>query len=111
MAINYPYIGQLDRKIKVYSFEKLQNDIGEEKETKELISSPFSYVEDTGGAEMVEGKVMHSVGRSYTIRWNSNIAKKGVHYIVEDDGVDYRVEAVLMIGRKKFLKLVVQNYE
>lgn len=111
MAVNQPYIGQLDRKIKVYEFTKIQNSVGEEKETKELLASPFAYVEDIGGAESVDGKVMHLVTRSYTIRWNQQISRQGVHYVVEDEGVDFLIQSVMQIGRRKYLKLIAQNFE
>jgi len=111
MALERVYIGQMDSKIKIYEFTKEQNEIGEEKETKELVASPFAFVEDAGGAESVDGKVMHTTNRSYTIRWNSKVKCQGVHYIVEDEGTEFLIQSVQRIGRKKFLKLTVSNYE
>lgn len=109
MAVG-PYIGQMDRKIKIYEFSKVQNEVGEEKETKVLVASPYSFVEDTGGSESVDGKVRHAVSRSYVIRWNKQVSKQGVHFVVEDEGIEFHVESVMNVGRRKYLKLVVQNY-
>lgn len=112
MAVNsFPFIGQMDQKIKVFEFTRTQNAVGEDKEVKVLLASPFAYVEDVGGGESIDGKILHSINRSYTIRYNKEIARSGVHYIVEDSGVEFHITHVIPIGRKRFLKLITENVE
>jgi len=111
MAINTPYIGQMDRKIKVYEFTKTQNDLGEEKETEVLVASPFAFVEEMGGGESIDGKILHATNRSYIIRYNANISRMGSNYIVEDSGVRFNITHVMQLGRRSHLKLVTENVE
>lgn len=111
MALRKPYIGQMDRKIKIYSFSKVQNSIGEEKIEKILLISPFASLNEGGGNENVSGKVMHLTNRNYIIRYNKNVIQSGVNYLINDNGIDYEITHIIEIGRKAYLQLNVFNYE
>lgn len=110
MALKKPYIGQMDRKIKVFSMAKAQNEVGEEKEQRVLIASPWAMLDSDTGSENVEGNVRHESNKKFTIRYNSKIAKQGSEFVVEYNGMDYNITHVIEIGRKSHLQLICFSY-
>lgn len=111
MALNLPFIGQLDRKIKIYKLKKTQNAVGEERVVRELLVSPFAFLAENSGSEVLDGKEVHLISSSYVIRYNSTVLKFGKDYQLEDAGLYYNIEHVSMLGRRKFLSLKVSASE
>lgn len=110
MAVRKPYIGQLDRKIKIYKQLVVKDAVGQEKMTKELFASAYSKLENDYGNAEIDMAVMHEVTRMYIIRWRSEIEKEGVKMLIEDNGNYYNVISVSPIGRKSHL-LIKCSYE
>lgn len=110
MEIKKPYIGQMDRKIKVYSIDKVQNEVGEEKEERVLIASPWAMLSSDSGSERVDGNVRHESNKKFTIRYNSKIAKQGNEFVIEYNGLDYGITHVVEIGRRSHLQLICFSY-
>lgn len=106
MAKN-PFIGQLDRKISIIKLVKSQSDSGAATSTDEIVATPWSFMEEKGGDEDLDGKEMHRLERTYTIRYRSEIKNSGKDYQLDDDGTRYQINHIEEIGRKRFLKLKV----
>lgn len=101
----------MDKPIQVVKLVKAADLAGGIKTTEELVSEVFAAMDDLSGNETVEGKVMHIVKRSYTIRHDDDIAVNGKNYIVKDGAVKFKILNVAELGRECFLVLTVENYE
>lgn len=107
-----PFIGQLNRKITVKSEVFARDaDTGEDKPTLQTIAELWSFMQEKGGDEDVEGKVRHLINRSYIIRWHNVIAETANKLKVVDGNVTYNIYHVKEIGRKRHLELLVANYD
>lgn len=106
-----PYIGQMDRLIGIQAEVTTRTTTGEEQASFEVVAAPYAYMEEANGSEEVDGKVRHLITRTYTIRYNANVLQNGTKYKVLDEGIQFDVYHVKQIGRKRFLKLMVTNYE
>lgn len=111
MALRKPFIGQLDRRISVFEMTKTQNEIGEEKETKSFIAKRWAKIESETGSEKVEGNVRNLSNVKFTIRYHSEIARRGNEMHVEFEGAMYNITHVAQIGRRDFLQLICFNYD
>ncbi|MFM9400787.1 head-tail adaptor protein [Myroides odoratimimus] len=108
--VRKPYIGQMDSRISVYEVSKKQNNIGEEKESKELVTKCWAKIDQDIGSEDVKGNVRHLMNKKFTIRWNRKILEKSNQLIVEYSGIEYSVTHVSEIGRKSHLQLICFSY-
>jgi len=106
-----PYIGQLDRKIAVYQEIYQQNTVGERKPELQLITGAWACMEEVSGDEDVEGKVRHLIKRRYTIRYNASVFNLTNKIRIIDGSVNFNVFHLKEIGRKKYLQLLVNDYE
>lgn len=106
-----PYIGQMDRKIEVYSIEKTKDSLGSVQQTQTLLSSPYAAMDDVSGDEEPEGKIRHLVNRIYTIRYNKEIVEKSYELILKDGDKFYNVTHVKELGRKSHLKMYAKLNE
>lgn len=106
-----PFIGQMDRKIIVVSKTITRDSTGGETFTEETICEPYACLNEQNGNEDVEGKVIHLINRSYTIRYRSDVKDVAVKLIVIDGGQRYEIYHVREIGRKSHLALLVKGYE
>jgi head-tail adaptor len=106
-----PYIGKLDRKIKLYKEVFTKSSTGEDKPTLELVTGAWALMEEVSGDEDVEGKVRHLIKRKYTIRYNVNILALKNQLKLLDGVVYYNVFHLKEIGRKRYLELLVNEYE
>lgn len=109
--INKPFAGQLDRRITVIYEELLKNSIGEEKPERRVLCRPWAKLDEVGGGEEVEGKVLHRTGRSFIVRFRQEIKQKNNQLFVDYEGVIYNVTHIKEIGRKEFLELQCVVYE
>jgi head-tail adaptor len=111
MAQQRPYIGQMDRKVKVYKKSHANDEMGVPVETLDLVCEPWAQMRDTSGHQVVEGAPMSVVDRSYVIRRYPEIAKNGRLMVVRDADVDYEVHSLKEIGRShiELLVQVIQN--
>ncbi|OXB01745.1 hypothetical protein B0A75_04705 [Flavobacterium oncorhynchi] len=105
-----PYIGQMNRKIKIVEFEKTQNSTGEEEIAENVISEPFAFMNEVSGSEDADGKIRHIVNRTYTIRYNTSVLRKATELVVYDNEQKFSVYHVKEIGNTH-LVLLVTNYE
>jgi hypothetical protein len=106
-----PFIGQLNRKIKIVELISTPNSTGEMEPVKNEIAAPFSYMEDSSGNEDVEGKIRHVMNRFYVIRFSDVIKNKGTELMVIDGTKEFDIYHIQEIGRRKHLKLLVRDYE
>lgn len=111
MALKKPYIGQMDKKIKIYRPVLKQNEVGEEVSEEELFSSPWAQLIDDYGEEKIDMAVMHSSTRSYVVRYRSELFKSGEEMIIEDRGKRFQIVHVSEVGTRSHLRLRCVNYE
>lgn len=107
----FPFIGQMDRKIKIVEPVTSQNATGEETVNYITLFEPWASMTDTSGGEDVEGKIRHITNRFYVIRYNALFMAKKTALMLEDDGVQYSIFHFLEMGRKRFIKILVKEYE
>lgn len=110
-GVKTPYVGQLNRKIKIIDTISTQNSIGEEELIKCVICQPWAYMGEVSGGEDVEGKILHRTTRKFVVRYRKEIKQLSNKLILEYDGVEYNVTHVKELGRKSFLELQVVDYE
>lgn len=110
-GVKMPYVGQLDRKIKLIKTNLTQNSIGEEVPEKCVICEPWAYMNEVSGGEDVEGKILHRTTRKFVVRFRKEIKQLSNKLILEYDGVEYNVTHVKELGRRNFLELQVVDYE
>lgn len=107
-----PFIGQLDRVIEI--IEKtmiLDSQTNAETSTENVIASPWAFMDDVSGGEVVDGKVKHLVSRTYTVRYNPLILAGGNKLVVKDGEIRFEVLHVIELGRKRHLEIRVKSYE
>lgn len=108
--MNKPFIGQMNRKIELVEKVISQTTTGSEITTENTICEPFAAMKDLSGNEDIEGKVIHLVNRSYTIRVNAEVKSKGSELIVVVDGKRFEIIHIKEIG-KTHLEIMCKNYE
>lgn len=106
-----PFVGQMDRKITIVEFTKSKTSTGEETETQVTVCCPFAAMEEKGGGEVEEGRVLHLVNRIYTIYYRSAVKQKANNLMVIDGDLRFQVNHVMEIGRKSHLALICKLYE
>lgn len=106
-----PYIGQMDTKIEVFAKQESQNEIGEGSIVEVLLCSPFAKVEEQGGDELLDGKVLHKTMRQYTFRYIPSVNQQRNKLIVKDGGQKFEVMHQQVIGRKAYITLKCITYE
>ena len=106
-----PFIGQMDRKVVILKMVKTQSATGSTKPVEQTVVCVFAKMDENSGNEELDGKVVHSINRSYTIRYNQNILNFGKDYILQDGSVKYKIVNISEIGRKQYLTLKVNVYE
>lgn len=111
MAEKSPFIGQMDRQIKVVELVKTQNATGEQEDTDNVIATVFACMNDVSGGETVDGKVRHLINRTYTVRWNLAIKQQSNTLVVVDGNLRFEVYHLKELGRKRHLQLLVKDYE
>lgn len=109
--VNKPFIGQLDRKVKIIELSVQQNAIGENKPVETVFCEPWAKLEDLSGNEDIDGKVIHLINRKYTIRYRAEILADGFKMILQDGNQKFSVTHVKQIGRKQYLELYCNIYE
>ncbi|MDM1057872.1 phage head completion protein [Myroides odoratimimus] len=109
--VNKPYIGSLDRKIKVLKVVKKRDATGQEKSVTEVFCEPWASLVDQAGGEQIDMAVMELSSRVYVVRWRKEIEKDGFEMLVEDSGIVYRIIHVGIINRKQYLQLKCTVYE
>ena len=106
-----PFIGQLDRKVVILKLVKTQSSTGSTKPVEQTVIAVFAKMDENSGNEELDGKVMHVVNRSYTIRYDQKILNFGKDYILLDGNVRYKIINIAEIGRRQYLSLKVNVYE
>ena len=105
-----PFVGDLDRRIKIFAQTITQSTTGAEKTTETQVCEPWAKMEDVSGNESVDGKVIHLVNRTYTVRWRDDL-KEVQKMIVRDGEERFEVTHKISIGRKGYYKLICKLYE
>jgi head-tail adaptor len=106
-----PFIGQMDRKIQIVEKVTTRNSTGEMEVAQNVIAEPWAQMNDTSGSEDVEGKIRHITNRFYLIRYNAMIRIKANELVVIDGGQEFDVYHAIEMGRKRYLKILVREYE
>ncbi|NHM08004.1 head-tail adaptor protein [Flavobacterium sp. CYK-4] len=106
-----PFIGTMDRIVKIVKLEKSQSETGSVSSADEEICKPWAKLESDSGFEELQGKVKHTVKRSYIIRHNSDVAANGKNYVLIDNEIRFRITHVEPLGRRSHLKLYTELYE
>lgn len=104
-----PFIGQMDRKIKILKLVISKDKVGQEKTTTEVFSEPWAKLENDYGSEAIDMSVMNTVTRIYVVRYRREIEKDGLKMLIEDLGVKYNIISVSPLGRKSHLILKCVN--
>lgn len=105
-----PFIGQMNRKIALVEKAISRTSTGSEKSTEETICEPYAWMQDNSGSEDVEGKVIHLINRSYTIRVNADVKAKGTKLVVVDGAQRFEIVHIKEIGRTH-LEILCKHYE
>ncbi|MDR2223806.1 MAG: head-tail adaptor protein [Flavobacteriaceae bacterium] len=100
-----PYIGSLDRRIKILKVVKERDSTGSEKSVTKVFCEPWAAIVEESGGEQIDMAVMESTSRTYVIRWRREIEKEGFEMLIEDEGMQCRIVHVGLIGRKQYLQL------
>lgn len=106
-----PYIGSLDRRIKILKVVKVKDTTGQEKSVAQRLCEPWASLVDQNGGEQVDMAVMELSSRAYVIRWRKEIEQSGFEMQVEDNGIVYRIIHVGIINRRQYLQLRCTVYE
>lgn len=106
-----PFIGQMDRLISIVELVKTRNSTGEEETTNSVVAIPYAQMTDVSGNEDIEGKVRHLINRTYIIRYNPTVKAKANALVIIDESKKYDVYHIKEIGRKKYLEILVKDYE
>lgn len=106
-----PFIGQMDRKIKLVEKVPIRSTTGAETSIENIVAQPFACMNDVSGNEDVEGKVRHLINRTYVVRYNPVIKEKGTSLVLIDEDKKYEIIHILDLGRKRHLELRVKLYE
>lgn len=94
-----PFVGQLNRKIKIVELTTDRTSTGAEKTVESILCEPYAMMKDNSGNEDVEGKVLHLFTRSYTIRVRSDINLNSTKLVVVDGETRFNIYHVKQIGR------------
>jgi len=108
--MNKPFIGAMNRKITIVEKVIGRTSTGSEKTSEETVCVPYAAMIDNSGNEDIEGKVIHLINRSYTIRTNATVKSKGTKLIVIDGDKRFEIYHVKEIG-KTHLEILCRNYE
>jgi hypothetical protein len=112
MDDKFPYIGELNRKIKIVEMIKNRNSTGEEEISHNVIASPYSKMIDISGTEDVEGKIRHFIIRHYIIRWTRLLSLRSLTDLLVIDGNNkFNIYHSVEMGRNRMVKLLVKEYE
>ena len=106
-----PYIGSLDRKIKILQIVKERDSTGSEKSVRKVFCEPWSSIVSESGGKEIDMAMMELSSRSYVIRWRKEIEEDGLKMLLEDSGMLYRINHISFIGRRRFLQLRCSSYE
>ena len=107
-----PFIGELNRKIKIVEMIKTRNSTGEEEITHNEIAAPYSKMIDVSGTEDIEGKIRHFINRHYVIRWTSLLSQRSItNLLVVDGNSKFNIYHSIEMGRNRMIKLLVKEYE
>jgi SPP1 family predicted phage head-tail adaptor len=97
-------IGELDRRIQLWSVSTSQDAFGQpiESQTKdaEVWAKRFDR---TTGEVVVADRVVSVVRTEFTIRHRATLNET---FVVKADGVEFRIDGILTIGRNRFQKLM-----
>lgn len=108
--VKKPFIGQLDRRVRIVKLQTGADGAGGIVTTDQTICECSAAMSEESRNEIVEGKPMNLVKRSYMIRYNANVAANGKDYVVIDGDNRWSIIGVAEIGRKSFLDLTVKIY-
>ena len=98
-----PNIGELDRRINLYTYTQTQSQTGEPVRSWTLLAAVWALVEYSGGSEnIIADTPTATADIFFTIRYRSSITEK---IRVEYHGVSYNVTHIEEIDRKRYLKL------
>lgn len=107
-----PFIGQMDRVVDIIEKSMaLDSATNAETSTENVIASPWAFMDDVSGGEVVDGKIKHLVDRTYTVRYDPLILAGGNKLVVKDGETRFEVLHVIELGRKNRLELRVKAYE
>lgn len=105
-------IGQLNRPVILNKITTVVSSTGEETKTEVQFKNPlWAALDDVGGNESEDGKVISLNVRKYIVRYSEEILKEGEKMtIVDMDGV-YNIHSIAQEGRKEYLTLKCSKRE
>jgi head-tail adaptor len=107
-----PYIGQLDYPITVEREQTVRSTTGEQRVSSyQVIANLKSAIKRQNGKDDVEGKVRSLIDRSYVVRYRPELLEDTDTLIVRDRNEKYRVYNVIEIKRRRYLEILVTQYE
>ena len=106
--MEYPHIGNLDRKLIIQtSFWLSKGDSGEQKTGWTKFAEVWGKAIGTGGAEALEaGQITDKENSSFVIRYLAGVKPK-MRILYE--GKFYNIRSVAEIGRKRFLLIKTES--
>lgn len=109
---NLPYIGQLQYPITIEREVKGRTTTGEESATSyETVLDLKAKLSRQNGNDDVEGKVRTLIDRSYIVRFRSELLEDTDTLYVVDGTERYRIYNVRELKRKRWLEILVTQYE
>lgn len=106
-----PYVGQLDRKVKIVALVPTRNSTNEEETTDQMVANPWAKMEDVSGSEELDGKVRYLFSRKYIIRFSKVIKESSVDLVLIDGTDRFNIYHTKEIGRKKYIEILVESNE
>jgi len=96
-------IGELDRRITIYSHTDTQSATGEPIRSWSLIRTCWAFVELAGGSETIIGNTPTvRSDKTFTIRYSSVINE---NVRIEFEGQKYNIQHIEEIDRKRYMKI------
>lgn len=106
------YIGQLDTRVKVIESILTPSTSGGPVSTDNELQEIWAKVEDAGGDEEIDGKIIALNVRRYIIQHNPVIVKKKItELFIDDAGERYNIHGSINVGRKEFIVLKCSKRE
>tara|TARA_Y100000114_G_scaffold143934_1_gene151982 strand:- start:962 stop:1279 length:318 start_codon:yes stop_codon:yes gene_type:complete len=97
-------IGELDTPIDLHNATVTTDSFGQPVETFTKVSTIYAKRFDRNAGEITVGdRVVQVLRTEFTIRYNTAVSEQSR---IEFDGQTYRVDGVLVMGRKRFMKLI-----
>tara|TARA_R100000935_G_C2786486_1_gene144003 strand:- start:162 stop:488 length:327 start_codon:yes stop_codon:yes gene_type:complete len=103
-------IGQLDRRVSVFTVATTANNYGELTRTYNLLREVWAYIEWKGGKESDENNKITGMTKLHVYIRNLDMGNLDLQSRIDYDGKQYFPKVINQIdGRKEFLEIICEN--